>query len=115
MEHLRVQEIIRREAKKRKLTVADIARLLRLSYPSAHGMLRRQTLQVQRLAELSEVLQYNFFRELAQKLPYAEPDLTDSTELEASKAEIARLEKRVFELEIENRTLKEAFRDAMAR
>lgn len=115
MEQLPVIQIIRREARLRKITVSVVSRSLGLSYTSARSLLRRPTMQVQRLAELSEIFQYNFFRELAQQLPYAEPDCTDNAELDRAKQEIEALQKRVFELEVENRTLKEAFRGALGR
>jgi len=99
-----------REAEKRKLTTRDLVKQLGLSYSAARTLFQRPTLQVQRLADLSELFQYNFFRELAQQLPYPEPVYADSrTE------EIEKLQKRVFELEVENRTLKEAFRGALNR
>jgi hypothetical protein len=69
-------------------------------------MLKRSTLQVQRLAEISEFLQYNFFREIAAKLPYKEPDYPvaeDRTEVENMQSHIKELE---LEVSILQQTLK---------
>ncbi|MGD9929507.1 MAG: hypothetical protein AB7U05_05780 [Mangrovibacterium sp.] len=100
MEKLPVMQLVNREMKRKKLNPADISKSLGLSYTAAHRMFLRPTIQVQRLAELSELLGYNFFRELAEKLPYDEPEVGDHPETNA-------LKERIKELEIENRTLKE--------
>ena len=100
MEKLPVMQLINREMKRKKLNPANISKSLGLSYTAAHRMFLRPTIQVQRLAELSELLGYNFFRELAEKLPCDEPEVVGHPEINA-------LKERIKELEIENRTLKE--------
>ena len=107
--------MIRREAQKRKIRAVDVSKTLGISYSSARTLFLRSTMQVQRLGELSDLFQYNFFRELAQQFSYADPVCSDNSELERATEEIEKLQKRIFELEVENRTLKAAFRDAMAR
>ncbi|WP_163717356.1 hypothetical protein [Mangrovibacterium lignilyticum] len=114
MEHLPVIQMVKREAEKRRMTTRDLAKPLGLSYSAARTLFDRSTMQVQRLAELSDLFQYNFFRELAQALPYPEPECKTSGGTEV-KDEIEKLKARIFELEIENRTLKEAFCGAMVR
>lgn len=115
MEHLPVRQMIKREAQKRKIRAIDVSKGLHINYTSARTLLLRPTIQVQRLAELSELFQYNFFRELAQKLPYNEPYYNDQNELNSTMDEIEKLKRRILELEIENRTLKEAFQQALGR
>ena len=93
----------------RHLNAADIARKLNLSHSSVSGMLSRETLQVKRLIELSHVLKYNFFREIASKIEYKEPligtdiiqqqQVKHQHEIEQLKDEIKRLEIKVEVLE----------------
>ncbi len=93
--------------KSRNVTGADIARAFNLHPTSVNGMLHRPTLQVQKLADLSNLLHYNFFRELATKFPYAEPDCAD-TELVNENASLLN---RVKELELEVNILRQTIRD----
>jgi len=65
--------MIKREMKNRHLNPSILSRKLGLSLSATQGMLKRPTLQVQRLADLSEIMQYNFFREIAQQFPYKQP------------------------------------------
>ena len=104
MEKPDVVSMVRREMKKRGLSEAYLARHLRLNPSTVHTMLKRQTMQVNRLIEFSELFQYNIFREVAEKLPIATPDYRDSIEAEA-------LRKRVSELELEVQVLRQTFRD----
>nr|WP_321485040.1 hypothetical protein [uncultured Draconibacterium sp.] len=71
MEKISVLPIVKRVIKSRNVNGADIARALNMHPTSVNGMLHRPTLQVQKLADLSDFLQYNFFRELATKFPGA--------------------------------------------
>ena len=97
--------------KNKHVTGAEIARALNMHPTSVNGMLHRPTLQVQKLADLSDLLQYNFFRELATKFPYAEPDCADKELVEANK----NLQNRVKELELEVHILRQTIRDLGAR
>ncbi|PTN09402.1 hypothetical protein [Mangrovibacterium marinum] len=115
MKELPVKAMVQREARKRKIRAADVAKGLGIDYTSARTLFLRPTMQVQRLADLSELFEYNFFRELAQQLPYDAPYYNDENELNSATDEIGKLKQRIFELEIENRTLKEAFQQALAR
>lgn len=103
-----VMELIKRVADEQKIKPADMARQLGLRYSTAHSMLHRESIQVQRLADLSELFQYNFFRELAREFPFEQPDFSDHSEVE-------QLQARIRELEIENRTLQETFRQVLGR
>lgn len=94
METLNILEMVKRELNRRHITAADLSRKLDLSSSSANGMLHRNTMQVQRLAELSEICKYNFFREIADQLPYPEPGTPQPKPDDL-------LQKRITELEIE--------------
>ena len=65
--------MIKREMNRRHINGTDLSRLLNLHQSTVVGMLNRSTIQVQKLAELSKALDYNFFREIAEQLPYKEP------------------------------------------
>ena len=107
MSTIDVHSMILREMKKRHITGADIARGLQKSTATIQGLLSRPTMQLNRLAELSDFFQYNFFREIAVTFPYSEPDYSvknDPTEMEA-------LQTQVKELEMEVKILKQVIKD----
>lgn len=108
MSQLEILSIIKREMKTRHLTNADLARGLRMNPSSVSGMLKRPTIQVNKLVELSGIFQYNFFREMALKLPYVEPDYSDQTE-------VIGLKNRVKELELEVSILRQTIKDLVSR
>ncbi len=95
--------LIEKAMKLRHLTAADISRKLNIRHSSVLGMLNRGTLQVQRLEDLSHAMKYNFFREIASKLDYEDPQITKETEhlteVEQLKEQIKRLEIKVEVLE----------------
>lgn len=66
-------KIIKRELKKKHITNTELSRLLGLHQSTVHNMLSSKSMQVERMAQISEVLQYNFFREIAEQFPYEQP------------------------------------------
>ena len=110
METLQVLQIVRREVQRKKVSVAELSRALKINSSSTSGMLKSQTFQIQRLAELSELLNYNFFRELAAKLPYTEPVFPE----ESRQSEVAELQNRIKELEMEVSILRQTFKDLLS-
>jgi len=110
MEELQVLQMVKRELQRKKVRVSELSRGLNISTSSVNGMLKSPTFQVQRLAELSEILDYNFFRELAAKLPYAEPVFA----VESKQSEVAELQKRIKELEMEVGILRQTFKDLLS-
>ncbi|MFV0378255.1 MAG: hypothetical protein ACK5JD_13255 [Mangrovibacterium sp.] len=103
MEELDVVKMVKRQLKAKNMSVRKLANSLDMSYAGVWQMLKGDTLRVQRLAELSEALQYNFFREAAEQLGYSEP-VYPSAEAASCQA----LQQRVAELELELKVLKEA-------
>jgi hypothetical protein len=105
-------EMVHREMKKNHITAADLARTLKVNPTTLVGMFERPTLQVHKLEKYCEVFNYNFFREIAESLPYAEPNYTKS----ANEAEIkAPLQERIKELEIEVNILRQTLKDLVSR
>jgi len=111
MEPIAPITMIAREMKRKHINVTDLGRGLRIKHSSVVGMMQRPTLQVQRLAEVSEFLNYNFFREIANKLPYAEPDYT----AEIDRTEVNGLQSRVKDLELEVSILRQTIKDMAGR
>lgn len=108
MQKISVMQLVLREVQKRGKNGADVARELNLPYATVMGMLKRPTLQVQRLIELSESFKYNFFREIAELLPYQEPlPKLDNSKYEE---EIATLKEKLKIAEIENTILKDTLK-----
>lgn len=101
MEQLAITSMIRREMKNRSISGPQLSRSLGLSVKTMTTMLRGTTIQAQRLADISELLKYNFFREVAQQLPINEP----------VSGEVAALQNRVQELEMENKILRQTMKD----
>lgn len=100
--------MVKREMKKRRYTPTDIANALRLSTSTVQGLLNRDRLHVSRLLQFSEALEYNFFKEIAWKLPYAEP-ATEENKL------IGEQQNRIKELEMEVHILRQTLKDLIAR
>lgn len=111
MVQLKITSMIKREMERKRVSGADLAHALKINHSSVSGMLQRPTIQVQRLAELSEFFNYNFFREIAQELPFPEPDYANT----ADKADVARLQSRVRDLELEVSILRQTIKDLVSR
>ncbi|BBE20632.1 hypothetical protein AQPE_4826 [Aquipluma nitroreducens] len=111
MEQLPILSMIKREMARKRINATDLSRGLNMNHSSVAGMLKRPTLQVQRLAELSEFLQYNFFREIAAELPYPEPDCAK----EMDRTEVDVLQTRIKELEMEVGILRQTLKDLVSR
>lgn len=111
MIQLEITSMIKREMERQRVSGTDLVHALKINHSSVSGMLQRPTIQVQRLAELSQFFKYNFFREIAQKLPFSEPDYTTT----ADKAEVAALQSRVRDLELEVSILRQTIKDLVSR
>jgi len=102
-------QLIKKVMNLRHLNASDISRKLNITNSSVAGMLNRETLQVQRLIDLSHAMKYNFFREIASTLDYEEPligkdilqqqEANHKKEIEQLKEEINRLQIKVEVLE----------------
>jgi len=99
--------MIWRQMEKRHLTGAEIARNLQKDPASLRAALNRPTMQVNKLADLSEYFQYNFFREIAETFPYSAPDYS----VKNDRTEIETLETKVRDLEMEVKILKQVIKD----
>ncbi|WP_157624422.1 helix-turn-helix domain-containing protein [Sunxiuqinia dokdonensis] len=116
MERIAIMPRIKSIMKERKISVAELARGLNMHPASAAGMMKRETLQVQKLAELSVFFQYNFFREIAATLPFSEPDFSaDNREVLDLQDRIKALEEEVKGLELEVGILRQTIRDLAGR
>ncbi len=107
MEQIDVNEFIKREMKKNKVTNTELATGLKIHPSSIYGILSRPTIQVQRLGELSEFFKHNFFREIADNLPGFAPEIP----AEQYQNEIAGLQSRIRDLELEVNILRQTIRD----
>lgn len=112
METIQVLPMIVREMKRSHFTAVEVARKLNVQPTTVHGMLSRPTLQVQRLVELSEALNYNFFLEVAAALPYPAPNIKIKVDEEAITAPF---QERIKALELEVSILRQTLKDAVSR
>ncbi len=92
--------MIGREMKRKHITITELSRRMKLHQSTVSGMLNRSSIKVKKLAELCKVLEYNFFREIAEKLPYEEP-VYDSVNKERELELLGQIKK----LEEENKIL----------
>jgi lambda repressor-like predicted transcriptional regulator len=84
--------LIEAEMKKKGLRPADLARKLRLSVSTTYYLLSRPSIQVDRLWQISKILEINFFQILADQLNLEDDsDAFKDDEKEALKAENATL------------------------
>ncbi len=107
MEKINIVNIVKRELSKNHVSPAELARQLNAHPSTVHGMLSRDTLQVGKLISLSSILQYNFFKEIGQMLPYEKPEENKNKETESA------LKERIKELEIENTILRRTLKDIL--
>ena len=108
MEALDLNKAILRLFNQDGWTINKLARATEMTYSGAWQLLRRNDMGVQRLAGVSEAFQYNFFRELAEQLPYSAPDYSPKETVVADNSENLALKGRVKELEMELKVLREA-------
>ena len=114
MSTIDVRPMIIREMNKQLIRNVDIARKLQNNPASIQGMLNRPTMQVNKLVALSDIFQYNFFREIAAKISYPEPNYSvkpDTTEIEALQTKFKDLEIHAKDLEIQVKTLMQVIKD----
>ena len=111
MTQLDIHAMIHREMQRKHFTGADIVRKLNLHPSTVQGMLSRPTMQVQKLVELSEMFQYNFFREIAEQLPYSEPAVVKEEPVNNE----AELKERIKMLEMEVSILRQTIKDVVSR
>ena len=106
MNKIDINKMIKREMRNNFLNATDLSRKLGVDSTTVLSMLKRPTLQVERLIDLSRVLNYNFFQEIAEQLPYKQP-LIDNKEQEVHE----RLNDRIKELEMEVKILRNTLKD----
>lgn len=83
-----INDLILFEMKKQGLNTVDMSRRLNLSKSSTYYILSRSSIQLDRLWEICEVLQINFFQILSNQLQIENSDgLLADEEKEALKAE----------------------------
>lgn len=112
MNAIEIMPMIHRELKRSHYSHVEFARKLNANPSTVQAMLERKTLQVEKLVRISEVFQYNFFREIAAMLPYTKPDYTAKPTVDTEKEE---LKERVKALEIEVNVLRQMLKDVIAR
>jgi Helix-turn-helix. len=90
---LQVNELIIEEMNRQGVTALELSRKLGINVNTVYQILKRNSIKTDRLWEICEILQINFFRILADKIEIANP-----------------VDDRLAKLESENNTLKEVIR-----
>lgn len=88
-----INELILSEMKKQDVSLSAMAKKLDLSVNAIYNTLKKPSIQTDRLAQISEILQVNFFKILAGQLNIANP-----------------INPQIEKLTTENKTLKEVIR-----
>lgn len=105
---MEINLLIRREMNRARMLQSDLAKKLNVRSTTVFGMLRRPDMQVHRLIQLSEIFQFNFFREIAATLPYQDPDNEVKVDIEAIKAPLLeKIKNQELEISILRQTLKD--------
>ena len=112
MNKIDVVSMVNRELENRHINHSDVARKLGVNRSSIQGMLTRPTFQVQRLVDLSEVCNYNFFREVADMLPYEEPV---ATRIQSVADTVNGMNEHIKELEMEVKILRQTLKDIVGK
>ena len=66
---INILEMIKHVMLEKHMSKAELSRKMGLHYSTVQGMLSRNTIQVKKLGDLCEILDYNFFREIAEQFP----------------------------------------------
>ena len=83
--------LVKKIMKQRGMNHTELAKELGITPSTVHKMFTGQFITLERLCRLSLILDFNFFSALSDKLDIPEPQTKD--------------QQRIYELEIENRTL----------
>jgi len=95
-----IMELIGQVLQKRGMNYSQLARLINVTPSSVQKMFSGKAMSLDRLRSLSQALDYNFFAAIAMK-----EELPNYQQILETPEREKELEKKVFELEIENRTL----------
>ncbi|WP_120241640.1 hypothetical protein [Marinifilum flexuosum] len=88
-----INELILSEMKKQEISISAMAKKLDLSLNATYNTFKKSSIQTDRLAQISEILQVNFFKILGNHLTVQNP-----------------IDPKIEELTTENETLKEVIR-----
>jgi len=88
-----INELILSEMKKQEVSVSAMAKKLDLSLNATYNTFKKPSIQTDRLAQISEILQINFFKVLGSQLSVEKP-----------------IDPKIEELTTEIKTLKEVIR-----
>jgi transcriptional regulator with XRE-family HTH domain len=70
-----ITTIIKREMEKQGMSTNELSQRLGIHPTTGLQMLQKKSMHVQRVAKICSILQYNFFRELAEQTPIDKPKL----------------------------------------
>lgn len=96
-----VISIVRRELEIKHVSFSELARRLQISRSSITESMKSHNMSVNRLMEITDILKFNFFREIASEFSYVEP-------LDKEKEE---LKERIKSLEFELQILRQIIKD----
>lgn len=105
-----IQEMIKKNLTEQHITPTQLGRLLNMRPISAHQMLNRSTMQVERLWHICSVLNVNIFQSVANELniEHYQPKVDKlQKEIEANNQQINSLKKELELINHDNNTLKE--------
>jgi len=72
---IRINDRIKREMKRKHMNITQLSKRLGVDQSTVHAMLKRDSLQLKKTADLCNAFKFNFFRELAEDFPFEEPKL----------------------------------------
>lgn len=97
--------LVRREMKRRGISIAELAHKTGFGVTSIYSIFRRKQVTVQHLCLFCEALNYNFFKEIGTQYSFSEPASED----------VATLQEKVKEQELEIEFLRRTLKDLMGK
>ena len=73
MSEEQIFEWVAAEIERQKISKSELARQMNIHHTTLQGMYRRKSIPIHRLLQLCEILDYNFFQDIANQLEISEP------------------------------------------
>jgi hypothetical protein len=105
---MEIGEMILREMKRKQMSQEVLSKKLHNHPTAVHALMQCKTIQVPKLIKLCGIFEYNFFREIAETIPYQEPNYEVKVDIGSFTAP---LEQKINNLQLEVNILRQTLKD----